>query len=71
MHTESPITRPTPFACIQKTLRAVFSHVLSLYVYVQMYSVLWSITVSSEKTDLAALSAASVDNKLKKRKSRP
>jgi spermidine synthase len=33
-----------------------------------MYSVLWSITVSSEKTDLAALKAPSVDKRLKKQK---
>ena len=68
MHTESPVTRPATFACIQKTLRAVFSHVCPLYIYMQMYAVLWSITVSSEKTDLGALKAAGVDKKLKKQK---
>ena len=68
MHTESPITRPNTFACIQKTLRSVFNHVCPLYMYVQMYSVLWSITVSSESTDLGALTAAQVDKKLKKHK---
>jgi Spermidine synthase len=66
MHTESPITRPNTFACIQKTLRTVFDHVCPFYIYVQMYSVLWSITMSSEKTDLSTIKAASVDKKLKK-----
>ena len=36
--------------------------------YMQMYSVLWSITVSSESTNLGALTAAQVDKKLKKHK---
>ena len=66
MHTESPIMRPNTFACIQKTLRSVFTHVRPLYVYVQMYAALWSITVASEKSDMAALSAGSVEKKLKK-----
>jgi spermidine synthase len=66
MHTESPITRPKTFACIQKTLGSVFSHVCPLYVYIQMYSVLWSITVASDASDMSALSAATIDGKLKK-----
>jgi spermidine synthase len=66
MHTESPITRPNTFACIQKTLRTVFDHVCPFYIYVQMYSVLWSITMSSEKTDLSTIKAARVDKRLKK-----
>jgi spermidine synthase len=66
MHTESPITRPNTFACIQKTLKSVFSHVRPFYVYIQMYAVLWSITTASDASDMAALSAAMVDGKLKK-----
>jgi spermidine synthase len=66
MHTESPITRPKTFACIQKTLRSVFSHVRPIYVYIQMYAVLWSITTASDGSDMAALDAAHIDRKLEK-----
>ena len=66
MHTESPISRPKTFACIQKTLGSVFKHVHPFYVYVQMYSVLWSITMSSEKTDMSAISAKTIDARLSK-----
>jgi spermidine synthase len=66
MHTESPITRPNTFASIQKTLRSVFSHVVPLYVYIQMYATLWSITVASDGCDMAAVRAAAIDRRLKK-----
>ena len=66
MHTESPVMRPNTFACIQKTLRSVFTNVRPLYVYIQMYAALWSITVSSEASDMAAISAGKVDGRLKK-----
>jgi spermidine synthase len=64
MHTESPITRPRTFACIQKTLGSVFRHVRPLYVYIQMYAVLWSITAASDASDMAAVSPAAIDKKL-------
>jgi spermidine synthase len=64
MHTESPIARPLTFSCIQRTLRSVFSHVRPLYAYIQMYAVLWSITVSSEGSDMAAIKPAAIDRKL-------
>ena len=66
MHTESPIMRPNTFACIQKTLRSVFTHVRPLYVYIQMYAALWSITVASDGSDMAAMTAAKIDTKLRK-----
>ncbi len=66
MHTESPITRPSTFACIQKTLQSVFSHVRPMYLYIQMYAVLWSITVASDGSDMASVGAATVDGRLKK-----
>jgi spermidine synthase len=66
MHTESPITRPKTFACIQKTLQSVFPLVRPFYVYIQMYAVLWSITTASDASDMATLSPAQVDKKLKK-----
>ncbi|MBN1129075.1 MAG: fused MFS/spermidine synthase, partial [Chitinispirillaceae bacterium] len=35
MHSESPLSRPAAFACIQKTLRTVFPEVRPLYLYIQ------------------------------------
>lgn len=64
MHSESPIARPSAFACIQKTLGATFNHVCPFYIYIQMYAVLWSITVSSNSVDVADVKAQSIDRKL-------
>jgi spermidine synthase len=64
MHTESPVARPQTFSCIQRTLGSVFNHPRPLYAYIQMYAVLWSITVSSEGTDIAAIKTTAIDRKL-------
>ena len=64
MHSESPVTRPQAFACIQKTLRSVFTNVTPLYLYIQMYAVLWSVVLSSEKMDISSISARAIDKKL-------
>lgn len=64
MHTESPVTRPRTFACIQCTLRSVFPHVCPLYCYIHMYATLWSVTVSSDRSDMTAVSRVQVDKKL-------
>ncbi|MCX7725326.1 MAG: polyamine aminopropyltransferase [Chitinispirillaceae bacterium] len=66
MHSESPITRPLAFSCISKTLNSVFSYVNQFYIYIQMYGVLWSITVSSDKIDVSKATAKKIDKKLKK-----
>jgi spermidine synthase len=67
MHSESPITRPAAVACIHKTLRSVFKNVTPMFLYIQMYAVLWSVAVASNKTDLARITPAVVDGRLKKR----
>jgi spermidine synthase len=64
MHSESPISQPRAFACIQKTLRSVFDSVTPLYTYVQMYGVLWSVTLCSSRTYPARVKAACLDRKL-------
>jgi spermidine synthase len=64
MHTESPIARPKTFSCIQHTLRTVFLHARPLYAYIQMYAILWSITVSSEGSDTSTITPAAIDRKL-------
>ena len=66
MHSESPISRPETFSCIQKTLGAVFKSVVPLYTYIQMYAVLWSVTVAGDGTDISKCKPANLDKKLKK-----
>ncbi|MDR0330818.1 MAG: polyamine aminopropyltransferase [Chitinispirillales bacterium] len=64
MHSESPVSRPDAFACICKTLSAVFKHVNPMYMYIQMYAVLWSMAMASDKIDLNAVKPAAIDRKL-------
>lgn len=64
MHSESPISRPQAFACIQKTLKTVFTQVNPLYLYIQMYAVLWSISVCSPHTDISVIRPTTIDRKL-------
>jgi spermidine synthase len=64
MHSESPVVRPVAFACINKTLQSVFTHVSILYVYIQMYATLWSISICSDSIDVAGLSKSDVAENL-------
>ncbi|MBD3319522.1 MAG: polyamine aminopropyltransferase [Chitinivibrionales bacterium] len=64
MHSESPISRPAAFRCINTTLRKVFTHVNILYIYIQMYAVLWSVTVCSDQTDIAGVKVSTIDKRL-------
>jgi len=66
MHSESPVARPAAFACIQKTLSSVFKNVNPLYMYIQMYAVLWSITMASDRVDPTTIKPAIIDKKLAK-----
>jgi spermidine synthase len=67
MHSESPISRPVAFNCINKTLGAVFSNVTPFYTYIQMYATLWSIVVCSPITNCATLKEKTIDMRLDKR----
>jgi spermidine synthase len=64
MHSESPVSRPQAFACIQATLRASFARVTPLYLYIQMYAVLWSITLCSDSVDCGRVAPAAIEAKL-------
>jgi spermidine synthase len=64
MHSESPVARPGAFACIQKTLRAVFPVVIPHYLYIPMYGILWSITLSGCASAPASVKPATLDAKL-------
>lgn len=66
MHSESPISRPEAFGCIQKTLSSVFKNVNPFYIYIQMYAVLWSITMCSDVIDASAIKPADINKKIKK-----
>ncbi len=65
MHSESPVSRPKTFACINKTLRSVFTYVNHMYVYIQMYGVLWSIALCSMRIDCSRVKPETIDKKLK------
>lgn len=64
MHSESPVSRPAAFASILKTLSAVFEHVVPLYIYIQMYAVLWSISLACDSPALVGLDAVTVEKRL-------
>ncbi len=64
MHTESPVSRPEAFSCIQRTLRASFARVTPLYLYIPMYGTLWSITLCSPTIDSSRPTAATIDRRL-------
>lgn len=66
MHSESPIARPQAFSCIQKTLNSVFDNVHPFYLYIQMYAILWSITVCSPKTNIGSINPTLIDKRLAK-----
>jgi len=68
MHSESPISRPQAFSCIQKTLNSVFANVNPMYLYIHMYAVLWSITLSSENINASLIKPAVIDRRLAKNK---
>lgn len=64
MHSESPIARPVAFNCIAGTLGRVYGVVAPLYLYIQMYAVLWSICISSEASDPRSVRPSTVDRRL-------
>lgn len=66
MHSESPISRPKAFSCIQKTLRSTFSSVNAMYLYIQMYAVLWSITICSDAVDISKVKESKIHKTLSK-----
>lgn len=66
MHSESPVARPVAFSCIQKTLNSVFKSVNPIYTYIQMYAVLWSISISSDETDISRFKGPQIERKLKR-----
>jgi spermidine synthase len=64
MHTESPVSRPEIFNRIIKTLQSVFPNVVPLYIYIQMYAVLWSIGLASASGSAATVTPPTVDRRL-------
>jgi spermidine synthase len=64
MHTESPASRPEAFSCIQRTLRASFTNVTPLYLFIPMYGTLWSISLCSTNIDVSRVAASTIDRRL-------
>ncbi len=64
MHSESPVSRPVAFTCITKTLRSVFSNVNQMFCYMQMYGVLWSISVCSPLVNISLMKPYNIDRRL-------
>jgi len=64
MHTESPVSSPATFNSIVKTLRVVFGNVQTLYMYIQMYAVLWSVSVCSGNPGVTRMNGTLVDRRL-------
>ena len=67
MHTESPISRPNTFQQCLRTLGDVFTYRRTFYLYIQMYAVLWSITVCSDEIDVGAIPPAELAKRLQLR----
>ncbi|NRA36659.1 MAG: polyamine aminopropyltransferase [Planctomycetes bacterium] len=67
MHCESPIARPSAYQQILKTLSEVYAHQQVLYIYIQMYSVLWSIVISSDSPDAVTCSREDINHRLAQR----
>jgi len=67
MHTESPISRPNTFQQCLRTLGDVFTYRRTFYLYIQMYAVLWSITVCSDEIDVGAIPPADLAKRLEQR----
>jgi spermidine synthase len=66
MHSESPVSRPVAFNSIHHTLCSSFTHVNHLYTYIQMYAVLWSLSVCSAATDIASVKPRTIDARLER-----
>jgi spermidine synthase len=66
MHTESPVSRPLIFNRIVKTLHSAFDEVTPLYLYIQMYAVLWSICLCSPELPLGQIKPTLIDRRLRR-----
>jgi len=64
MHGESPVARPAAFACIGRTLSAVFPRVAAASSFVPMYATLWSFRYASESSDPAALEGEELERRI-------
>ena len=68
MHTESPVARPKLFNYINKTLKSIFPIVNPFYNYVQMYSLLWSVAISSIQVNTKNIPLKTIKERIKFRK---
>lgn len=71
MHCESPIARPAAFACIEKTLSAVFPHIATASTFVPMYGTLWSWCYAGLNQDISMLTEEKIAERIKERLNKP
>ena len=67
MHCESPIARPVAYQQILNTLGKVYRYQHVVYIYIQMYSVLWSIVISSDNETVPNISEDEIKKHLHER----
>ncbi|HCA26462.1 MAG TPA: polyamine aminopropyltransferase, partial [Betaproteobacteria bacterium] len=67
LHVESPISRPTTYNRIVKTLHSVFPIVRPYLVYIPVYGTWWGMAVASMASDPLSLSAEEVDKRVTQR----
>lgn len=67
LHGESPVARPAAYACIGRTLEAVFPRVRAASAYVTMYGTLWSFRFASGRTDPSSLSREELERRISAR----
>jgi spermidine synthase len=67
MHTESPISRPNTFKQCVNTLDSVFTYRRTFYLYIQMYAVLWTVSVCSDGIDVALVPPVELAKRLQGR----
>ncbi len=64
LHVESPISRPTTYNRIVKTLHSVFPIVRPYLVYIPVYGTWWGMATASMAADPLSLSTAAVDQQI-------
>lgn len=67
MHCESPIARPVAYQQILRTLSDVYRYQHVVYIYIQMYSVLWSVVISSDNEHIPQTSIDVIEQRLQQR----
>lgn len=66
LHIESPVSRPSVFAGIYRTLESVFRHVTPMFNYVPMYGALWGFAVASNAVNVRLITEPDLETRFEK-----